>query len=321
MEPDKQITDSIDSTDLGNRLLRVPHRAMASVFEIYFVDLDSPVEAEQTAAAAYEEVDRAEQELSFFIPSSDVSRINSSAVGEVVKIGPDTFDCLRTAMEVYQLTQGAFDPTAGALLSGRKPWDLEEDHPCGGMSPPEPDGNMRIDLQQLLVDPQELLVARQSENIRIDLGGIGKGHALDLAQSVLDDWGIETALLNGGNSTMLPMGMPDGLRGWPMRVRDPRNNKTIGYFDVANQAVGASSDVDAPHILDPKTGKPTQRRVAAWSVAANGAEADAFSTAFMIMDESEIEACCKQHKVCALLISEDSVKRLGDWSRFNWREA
>ncbi|MGC9330187.1 MAG: FAD:protein FMN transferase, partial [Candidatus Hinthialibacter sp.] len=93
---------------------RFAHEAMASVFEIYIEHNDANY-AEQAAYAAFEELNRLEQELSRYVENSDISRINHAQSDKPIRIGLDAFDCLKHCQALYQKTGGAFDVSAGLL--------------------------------------------------------------------------------------------------------------------------------------------------------------------------------------------------------------
>ncbi|MFQ5628234.1 MAG: FAD:protein FMN transferase, partial [bacterium] len=86
------------------------HHAMATVFEIYIAAEDAKY-AGQAALAAFNELDLLEQELSRFIESSDISRINSLLPGQSTRVGPNAFECLQICQELYTKTGGGFDIT------------------------------------------------------------------------------------------------------------------------------------------------------------------------------------------------------------------
>ncbi|MCD6288240.1 MAG: FAD:protein FMN transferase, partial [Candidatus Hydrogenedentes bacterium] len=232
--------------------------------------------------AAFDEIDRTEQYLSRFIESSDISRLNLLGSTEPVRVSVDTFDCLSVAVREYRATDGAFDVTARRDT----------------ISP----GTDCLEL-----DRQEMTVRFKVAGARIDLGGIGKGFALDKAAELIDDWrdesmGIGPVFLHGGGSTVLAVGAPPGKKGWVVRVGygtdDGDGARNIKIKDRALSASGSA--VKGAHIIDPATGKPAAVRVRDW-VSIDGkteyaaATADALSTAFMIMPTETIEQYCANH--------------------------
>lgn len=308
---------------------RFEHPAMATTFEIYIFEREAH-EADLAVVAAFELIDQLEEELSYFIASSDISRINRLTAGQSTRVGVATMDCLELARQVYDRTGGAFDPTIGALLTGRRRWSEEPgaDRFMGAL-----DGNKDAEDQpahvgmELIETNRDLMaVGVLTDHVRVDLGGIGKGYALDQAAALLRDWGVACAMLSAGRSTMLPIGGPpersvarSAQRGgddapggprdrdaWVMRVLDPRDEQTeLGCFDVTDQAVSVSAASAAqPHILDPTSGEPVSRCLGAWALASSAAEADALSTALMVMPPQAIRSASRDPNASVMILHE-----------------
>lgn len=253
------------------------HDAMATVFEIF---ISHPVftYAGQSAQAAFEELDRLEGDFSRFIENSDISKINASPANKPVEISLDTFECIRIAVEMNKKTFGAFDITVGHLADFLTKNNVTDkpDNPLVGM-----------DLLELAEDG--FAVTKLADDLRIDLGGIGKGYAVDQMTEVLKDWGIETALIHGGFSSVLALGSPKGTKGWPVTLYNPVDNKKLHEFYLKDESIGSSGLDKGYHIIDPCTLKPVNKEKTIWVTAGTAATADALSTAFMVMDQGQIE--------------------------------
>jgi thiamine biosynthesis lipoprotein len=280
---------------------RFAHEAMATVFEVYAVHADAGYAA-QAAQAAFDLVDRLERELSRFVPNSDIARVNDLRAGERTAVAPTTLECLVIARHVFELTGGAFDPSIGTGLTS------------------------------LELDADEVSVRAERGGVRLDLGAIGKGYAVDLMAEVLEEWGLDQAVVHGGFSSMLALNAPAGADGWPLTLSDPRSSsRVLARLSVCQAALGASGLRKGEHIIDPRTGIPARGRLAAWVVVprppaastdlpapagqdlspsapagqASSGEApagparlaacavtDALTTAFMLLGLEEIEALC-----------------------------
>jgi FAD:protein FMN transferase len=255
----------IQPSDIGAR--RFAHQAMHTEFEIFCVHADGDY-AQQAAWAAFDLLDRLENELSRFIPNSDISRINHlaahPAAGESVRVSRWTMECLELAREAYEETGGAFDISVGTGFKRLElsPWDCR---------------------------------VTGSGGLRLDLGGIGKGYAVDRMAEVLDEWDIRQVLIHGGHSSVLALDAPSGLDGWPLTMGD----RTVTAKRRAISASGIRTQGD--HIVDPRTGLPANGRVAAWVSLeldrgpSPSAVAEAFSTAFMILPAAEVDAIRARH--------------------------
>jgi thiamine biosynthesis lipoprotein len=259
---------------------RFSHEAMATVFEVYALHPDGRYAA-QAAQAAFELVDRLERELSRFKSNSDVTRINHLAAGESTAVNPSTLECLVIARHVFDLTGGAFDISIGTGLP------------------------------TLEIDAEQVRVRAERAGVRIDLGGIGKGYAVDLMGELLEDWGLELALVHGGFSSVLALEAPPEREGWPLTLSDPSAPaRVLTRLAVRHTALGASGIRKKDHIVNPRTGQPVRGRLASWVAvprpdATQGAPAgqgqrlaptaiaDALTTAFMLLGTEEIALLCE----------------------------
>ena len=267
------------SRDLGG-VRRFSHEAMATVFEVYAAHPDGHYAA-QAAQAAFDLVDRLERELSRFLANSDIARVNLLAAGESTRVAPTTLECLTIARHMFDLTGGAFDISIGTGLPSFE------------------------------LDPGASIVRATKTGVRVDLGGIGKGYAVDLMAELLEEWGVESALVHGGFSSVLALEPPPSTDGWPLTLSDPAvPSRVLERLTVRQTALGASGLRKGDHIVDPRTGEPVSGRIATWvtvprprPVAAEGAGdaqprmaagavTDALTTACMLLGIGDIEQLC-----------------------------
>ena len=253
----------------GHGSHRFSHAAMATVFEVHCVHADARYAAQATQAA-FDLVDRLEQQLSRFIENSDISRVNHLAAGQAARVSPWTMECLQIAWHVYGLTGGAFDASIGSGLG------------------------------RLELDPDEFTVRARDGGASLDLGGIGKGYAVDRLAEVLEEWEISHALVHGGYSSVLALEPPVERSGWALTLSAPGNGRILARVSARHRAFSASGVRKGDHILDPRTGLPVLGRTAAWVAVpwedggSSAAVADALSTAFMIQPEEEIADLCRK---------------------------
>jgi thiamine biosynthesis lipoprotein len=173
------------------------------------------------------------------------------------------------------------------------------------------------------LDEAEHTVELLASPMQVDLGGIGKGYAVDRMAELLCDWSIDTALISGGYSSVLALDAPAGTKGWPLTLSDPANRKKIlARPYLQRRALSGSGLQKGGHIIDPRTARPVKGKRAAWACAPDAATADALSTAFMVMTPDEIEKYCLRHPdVLAMAIMEheskdpqkDKILRFGPW--------
>lgn len=300
---------------------RFSHEAMATIFEILIVHEDERY-ASQAAAAAFDEVDRLEDELSRFRENSDITRINNLPARQPLQVGLDVFECLELSVRMYAETNGAFDVTVGSLV---KCWRNKDGTPRS----PSPDelnlARLRTGANLLQLDEREHTVCLSASPMQVDLGGIGKGYAVDRVAELLREWGVDTALISGGYSSVLAMEAPNGTDGWPLTLSDPADPKRIlARPRLRGRSLSGSGVQKGGHIISPRTGRPVEGKRAAWSCAPDAGTADALSTAFMIMSPDEIERYCSLHPdamAMAILqgddeeIKEETILRFGSWGK------
>jgi thiamine biosynthesis lipoprotein len=250
---------------------------MNTVFEVH-VAHDNPRYAAEAAQAAFALVDRLEDELSRFRPNSDITRINHLPAGAGVRVGEAALECLLIARHMYDLTGGAFDVAIGSGLPS------------------------------LEIDADAFEVRATADGVRVDLGGIGKGYAVDRVAELLEEWGLDRAFLHGGFSSVVALEPPAGGDGWTVTLSDPRDrSRTLERLTIRQTALSASGVRKGDHIRDPRTGEPVRGRLAAWVTlprpAGSGAPgpgprlapaavADALTTALMLLGVEEIAALC-----------------------------
>lgn len=265
----------------SRQIYQFAHVAMATRFELHLVH-DHPGEAAQAAAAIWDDMDRLEQEISRYVPHSDISRINGSPAGRVVIVREAAMDIVSFGKEVWEQTGGAFDLTIGPLAAVLV-WP--NGLPREPTAPELTAAKARTGYQHVLVDEEEFTVTPQVADMLLDPGAIGKGYAVDQAAHLLkEDWSMTDFLLNAGTSTLLGVGtMPEG-EGWSVTAGSPEP------IWLKNEALsGTGFEIKGAHVIDPRTAKLVDvSRVIRWAVAPTGALADALSTAFMVMNRKEI---------------------------------
>lgn len=246
------------------------HHAMATVFEVRIAG-EEPAFAAQAAHAAFDVVDKLERLLSRFHPGSEISALAQLQPGESFQLSEPTATCLGLALDVEAQTQHAFSLAATASRTGQPParWTL---------------------------DPATRVVTVHEGLCLLDLGAIGKGFALDRMAEELREWGCPAFLLVAGGSSVLAGEPPRGTEAWTARLSNPaRPEAAAENVALVHAALGSSGlALQGNHITDPRTGEPAGFRRRTWVRADSAAEADAFSTALMVLDESGAAALASQ---------------------------
>jgi uncharacterized protein (TIGR03663 family) len=318
--PPAEISIEAEDRDVLSGVSRYSHDAMATTFEIMVAHEDVRY-ARKATLAAFDLLDKLEQELSRYIENSDISRINNLAANQPLTVGLETFECLQRSARMSAETNGAFDITIGALWACR----LNDDKTLRTASPAELNlARQRTGMHLLKLNEAEHTVQVLTQGVKIDLGGIGKGYALDKMADLLRQWGIETALIHSGFSTARALGAPAGIKGWPLTMSNPADlEQTLALIHLDNEGVSGSGLQKGRHIIDPRSGEPVQDKLSAWARAADATTADALSTAFMVMTPAQVERYCSQHpdvKAMTVLRKGDipagteTVLHYGDWT-------
>lgn len=284
-------------------LHRFRHTAMATVFEL-IIQHDDAEYVQQAAHEAFIELDRLEHALSRFIPNSDISQINALKNNKEIKVGFDAFHCLRACVALHKETRGAFDITMG----GR----MDQCHRTGVLSK-NAAPRMYGRISDLHLDEENFTVRYAGEYpLRLDLGGFGKGYALERMAALLRDWDIRSGLIHGGWSSILALEAA-GQEHWRVTISHPLQlNVVLGKFSLRQAALSGSGVQKGSHIINPRTGFPVQGEpLAAWAYSPDASTSDALSTAFMIMPPEEIDEFCRARpEIIAVVLG----KELRSWN-------
>jgi thiamine biosynthesis lipoprotein len=225
--------------------------------------------AADMARECFDHLDFLEARLSRFIEDSDVARINHLATGQTLYINESTHLCLLAALDAYARTGGLFDITLGSRIEHRKSGDAGDVPPLLG---------------RLTIHPDIAAVTCDEPGREIDLGGIGKGFALDQLREILLDVGAEGGLLTAGASSLLAFG-PDA---WPVELAGARETVRISLFNRSLSASGTG--IQGSHIIHPggDDAMPSRSCDRVWVIAPQAALAEIWSTALMLLEPEAI---------------------------------
>jgi thiamine biosynthesis lipoprotein len=241
--------------------------------------------------AATAEIVRLEKLMTTWDPASEVSRVNAAAGKEPVVVGPETFDVIREALHASAISDGTFDITFETLHGL---WKFDQD-----LDPHPPTAAavhaqvQYVGYKHVKIDPVASTVFLDESHVRIGLGGIAKGYAVDRASKVLLDGGIVAFYAQAGGDLYAHGLKPDGSP-WIAGIRDPRGpeNDYFATMPVSDHAFSTAGDYERSyvvgskryhHIIDPRTGYPAtaSRSVTIW--ATNAFIADELDDAVFIL--------------------------------------
>ncbi|MHB1081091.1 MAG: FAD:protein FMN transferase [Prosthecobacter sp.] len=265
--------------------------AMATTFDVIINHEDADeTYAAQASQAVFQEIARLEDELSRFRATSDIYRLGQLKAGESIRVGMAAWDCLSLAKAMHQETAGAFDITIGPLMTL---FITSEGEPRQVSKDVLEQARQIIGSQRFELDEETMSVTVHATGMIFDLGAMGKGYALDQAADVLQDWKISNFVLNAGDSTILAIGAPSGKEAWSITLGGGEKRTAL-----LNRAVsGSGFAVKGAHIMNPRVFAPVplkNRRT--YALAPTAALSDALSTAFMVMEQEEINALCARYE-------------------------
>jgi len=289
--------------------LEIARDAMACRFEV-LLNPGKPTNGAETAVAALDAITFLEQLLSVYIPTSELSLLNSRAHDGPVRVSESTFAMLELGLSVYEKTDGAFDMTAAKLSKtwgfyrrqGKMPTDLEIRQSLTEVG----SGNIELNALDRTV--------RFLRPLEVNPGGIGKGFALDCAASILKQGGVDAFAFHGGKSSILCRGdqSPRGDElGWRIAVRHPEQSERIlGTLTLYDQALGTSGPANQffyfrgkrfGHIIDPRTGWPAEGMLSVTVLHPSAGWADALATGLYVAGIDQAVRYCEQNSDTAML--------------------
>jgi thiamine biosynthesis lipoprotein len=269
--------------------------------------------AAEAFASAFNEIQRLERLMTDWEwpgqPPSDVLRVNAAAGREAVKVSEETFDVIVKSLDMSRRSEGAFDITYAAM---RGLWKFDEDLEKKVPPPAEIARRRRlIGWRDVVVDKVEKTVKLNRPGMRIGLGGIAKGYAVDRASDVLRAHGLTDFMVQAGGD--LFVAGQKGTANWMVGVRDPRGGPrdVIAKMAIKDHAFSTAGDYERTfvlrgkryhHIIDPKTGYPATASRGVTILAPNAFLADALDDAVFILGPKKGLALCAEFTDTAAVI-------------------
>lgn len=306
--PTQEVANNTSVAEISvesNKLTKAEVVSMGSALELLvYADRDLATVAIKDAVR---EVRELEALITSWKPSSEVYLINEHS-GEHVKVSKVTFDLIKKAIIQSQITEGYFDITVGAV------WDLYPFRDKNKVPPTEVElaaAMQFVGYDKIELDEDNLTVS-VPRGMKINLGGIGKGEAVNVAMEVFKEHGIENAAISaGGDLTAIGR---NGDKPWAVAIADPRWEKADKMLvDIADASIATSGDSERffyhngkryGHIVSPKTGETVTHMQSASVIADDPALADAYATAIYVMGvEKGLAWAEKQKGIKVILIN------------------
>ena len=272
------------------------YRVIMGTFARVVVLAKSEAAAQDCIASAFERQRHIEALMSYHIADSELNQVNRQAYEKPVAVSEETFEVLQRAKHFSELSGGAFDVTIGTL------GDLW--HTAGETNTPPTESQIaearrKVGHDKLLLDPQAQTVKFAVEGMRLDLGGIAKGYAIDQSVEALRQHGAVGGMVDIGGDVMCFGRPPKGKATWVVGLQDPAvtlddaaTDKLVMTLKVMDAAVTTSGDYrrftkvrgeKQSHIMDAQSGKGAAKLVSVTIIAPDATGADALATAVSVL--------------------------------------
>jgi thiamine biosynthesis lipoprotein len=251
---------------------------------------DDETRGRELVNEAMEEYRRIDREMSTYKPDSEISLVNARAAEKPMAIGAELYSMIARSLQLSVASRGAFDITydsVGYLYDFRarkRPTEIEIEQHLSA-----------VDYRHVVLDPARRTVHFTQPGVRINLGGIGKGYAVQRAADMLRVKGVAHALLNAGGDTRVigdRRGQP-----WIVGIRHPRlENEVITRLPLVDEAISTSGDYERffeedgkryHHVINPRTGKPTEGILTVTVIGPDGTMTDGLDTAIFVLGAEE----------------------------------
>ena len=261
---------------------------------------------------AFREIERIEDVYSVFKPESEISKINRLRKNELLRIPDGVFNLISRSLDYSERTGGAFDITVKPLV------DLWKKAGAIKKLPDEYELKRALDrvgYKNVVLDKVRRTICFKKDGMAIDLGGIAKGYATDRAITILQNSGIDNALVTSGGD-MYCLGKKSMSQLWKVGVRHPRDKDKI-FIEVAlkDKAISTSGDYERyfildgkrySHIIDPRTGYPIGDNVVSASVISpDSTTSDILATAMCLLGEKGLSVIKSLGGIDAILVFKD----------------
>ena len=252
------------------------------------VDLwdEDETQGQALTQAVIDEMQRIDDLMSTYKPGSELSRINARAADKALPVSAELLALIQRALDFSRLTDGAFDITyasVGQYYDYRKGIRPNSEQLAQALP--------AIDYHHVRIDPGDSTIRFLYPGVRIDLGGIAKGYAVDRCIAILKAAGIKSAMVNAGGDTRV-LGK-HWKQPWMVGIRDPRNEEgLVTMIPLEDTAISTSGDYERyfekdgvrfHHILNPRTGTSSSGVRSVSIIGADATTTDALSTSVFVM--------------------------------------
>lgn len=275
-------------------------KSLSQTFYIYDTVVNIKVFGDKVAQQNMDDIqsmlERMDMQFSRTKEGGEVYAVNQAAGKEAVVVSDETLDIVKQSVQYAEEMDGLFDPTIGPLI------DLWNIGSGGDKVPDQADIDKATSLtnyKDVIIDDAAKTVMLAKEGMVLDLGGIGKGYAADRIADYLKEQGLNSAMINLGGSSIIALGTKPNGAEWNIGLQDPDQSRgsQLGTIKITDEVIDASGvyeryfmqdNVRYHHILDPRTGYPSQNGLKSLTIMSpNATDADALSTGVFLMGLEE----------------------------------
>lgn len=272
------------------------------------------IDAQALSKAFEQRLKQLNQNLSTYIPDSDLMRLNQNHDGGCIAVKEDTFNVVKAALTIHQQSHGAFDPGLGPLI---ELWGFDAKQ-TDDQIPAQSDIEAvlsSLTFGQTTLDSSNRCIKKGAPELFINLSAIAKGYAVDELAKMIEQQGINDYMVEiGGEVKVLglsPRGTP-----WNIAIESPLNTHGVVQKVINPDIMGVATSGDYrnyfekdgrrySHTIDPTTGFPITHSLTSVTVIAPSAmAADGWSTAMMVLGEEKAMMLAKEHKLAAFFITK-----------------
>jgi len=282
-------------------------------------------EGEAAIDAAMAEVRRFDRMMSLYKDDSEITRVNLAAGKGPVEVSPEMIEMVEAARKISELTEGAFDVTVGPLVVL---WQMRLKE---GAAPTETEIESiknRVGYRNIITDKKASTLFLMKPGMIMDFGGCAKGYVADRVAELLKGRGIDNAIVALAGDIRVMGHRPDGSS-WRIGVQHPRDSaKTLTVLELSDKFISTSGDYERyqivhrkryHHILDPRTGKPSEGMESVTLVGDRGSDGDPLATALFILGPKQGRKIVKKLGYNAIFVDDkgrvvmtDGIKKIAN---------
>jgi len=286
---------------------------MGTIAEIKILD-DDAVRAEEVIKKCFDKIKEIEEKMSFQCPKSELSFLNQNA-GKKIKVSKDLFYVLERSLNYSKVSDGAFDVTIGPLT---ELWGFDENKKIIPSRDKIAQKAVLVDYCQVELNSKKQEVFLKQKGMKIDLGAVAKGYAIEEAVEIIKEAGIENALVDIGRNIKVIGKNPYG-KIWKIGIQHPRKpNEIFSVLPLENMSVATSGDYEHffihngiryHHIIDPKSGYPTNVCISVTIITPSAMIADILSTAVFVLGEvAGMDLIEKLDMVEGIIVTDSGIR-------------